>query len=222
MLGLGLGLGLLLGLGLGLGLLLGLGLGLALLLGLGLALLLGLVLGLGLLWLVLGLGLLWLVLGLGLLSLVLLWLVLGLPLLEISDAETASAVAASCPEFRVEATLAALAGRVAHGVVAAEAALACVPARSTLARPHETAAVPAHAPKVADTERRILTISTSPWSMPRQGLRSSASLITLCASPKWAFPSVPVRHHSRRERREGKEFGWLGNPREETRIRVRS
>jgi len=218
-----LGFGLLVGLGLVVGLLVGLGLG-PLLVGLGDGLLglgsgLELIVGVGVL---VGLGLLLLGLGDGLwLSFVLgdsgppvlrVRLPAAVPLTpmdcladlfrialcaadsEISDADIASAVAPLCPALSAAATPAAVAGRVVHALLAADADVTCVPAKNTLTRPHETTAVPAHAPKVAGPARRFLTVLTSPQSLPRQGLCSVASLITLCSPPKWAFPSVLIRH----------------------------
>lgn len=111
---------------------------------------------------------------------------------EMSDA--ASAVAPLCRALTAAVTTAAVAGRVVHALLAADAEVTCVPAKNTLTRPHETTAVPAHAPKAAGPPRRDITLSTSPQSPPRQGLRSVASLITLRLPPKWAFPSVLIRH----------------------------
>jgi hypothetical protein len=217
--GLGLVVGLLVGLGLLLGLgpllvglgdgLLGLGSGLELIVGVGV----GVLVGLGLLLLGLGDGL-WLSFGLGDSAPPVLDVRLpaAVPLpprdcladlfrlalcaadSEISDADIASAVAPLCPALSAAATPAAVAGRVVQALLAADADVTCVPAKNTLTRPHETTAVPAHAPKVAGPARRFLTVLTSPQSLPRQGLCSVASLITLCSPPKWAFPSVLIRH----------------------------
>lgn len=166
MLGFGLLLGLgemLLGLGSGLVLIVGLGFGLVL----GLALLLGLPLGLGLRGP--GSGLL-LALELELGSGVRLGLALGdgvpgaalcVADPEKPDAEADRAVAPLRPAFSAEVSLAA-AGRVAHGLFTADAEAAWAPAKNTLTRPHETTAVPAHAPSAADPERRTFTTSTSP------------------------------------------------------------
>jgi hypothetical protein len=205
LLGLGSGLELIVGVGFGLGLLLGL------LPGFG-ALVLGLAVGDGLflLGLVLGDGLwLWFTPGAGEL----------LP--ETSDAETASAVALPGRALRAEVTFVAAAGCVVHDRFAAE--VACVPANMALTRPNERTAVPAHAPKVAGPARQILTVSTSPWSMPHQGLLSSPSLITLCSPPKCAFPASPVRHLGRPpgERSEGKKSVRVWRSEEAIRIRVR-
>ena len=163
-----LGLGeMLVGLGFGLLLIVGLGVGLVL----GLALLLGLPVGLGLRRP--GTGLLValeLTLELALGSGVRLGLALGddLPRAalcaadpEKPDAEADRAVAPLRPAFRAEASLAE-AGRVPHGFFTTDAKAAWVPAKNTLSRPHETAAVPAHARSVADPERRTFTTSTSP------------------------------------------------------------
>jgi hypothetical protein len=113
---------------------------------------------------------------------------------EMSDADADSAVAPPCRVLSAAAAPGAVAGRVVQALLAADADVTCEPAKNTLTRPHETTAVPAHAPKVPGPARRVLTASTSPQSLPRQGLRSVASLITLCSPPKWAFPSVLIRH----------------------------
>jgi hypothetical protein len=113
---------------------------------------------------------------------------------EMSDADADSAVAPSCRVLSAAAAPGVVAGRVVQALLAAAADVTCEPAKNTLTRPHETTAVPAHAPKVPGPARRVLTVSTSPQSLPRQGLRSVASLITLCSLPKWAFPSVLIRH----------------------------
>lgn len=209
--GLLVGLGLLLGFGLLLGLgpllvgrgdgLLGFGSGLVLIVGVGV----GLLVGPGVLLLGLGLGDgLWLCFVLGdSAPLVLLpWdclAALPRPALcaadpEMSDADADSAVAPPCRVLSAAAAPGAVAGRVVQALLAAAADVTCDPAKNTLTRPHETTAVPAHAPKVPGPARRVLTASTSPQSLPRQGLRSVASLITLCSPPKWAFPSVLIRH----------------------------
>jgi hypothetical protein len=216
--GLVVGLGLLLGRGLLLGLgpllvgrgdgLLGLGSGLVLIVGVGV----GVLVGLGLLLLGLGDGL-WLcfVLSDSAPSVLRVRLPAAFPLtprdcfadlpglalcaadFEISDADAASAVAPLCRALTAAVT-AAVAGRVVHALLAADADVTCVPAKNTLTRPHETTAVPAHAPRVAGPPRRVITVLNPLQSLPRQGLRSVASLITLCSPPKWAFPSVPIRH----------------------------
>ena len=99
------------------------------------------------------------------------WLALFAEGLAVSDTDAASATPLPCPVLCSEATLTVSAGRVAHDRSAASAEVRCVPPRKTLARPHETTAVPAHAPKVTDPARRVLTISASPRSMSHQGLR---------------------------------------------------
>jgi hypothetical protein len=209
--GLGLVVGLLVGLGLLLGLgpllvgrgdgLLGFGSGLVLIVGVGV----GLLVGPGVLLLALGLGdglRLCFVLGDSVPLVLLPWDCLAdspRPALcaadwEMPDADADSAVAPPCRVLSAAAVPGAAAGRVVQALLAADADVTCVPAKNTLTRPHETTAVPAHAPKVAGPARRVLTVSTSPQSLPRQGLRSVASLITLCSPPKWAFPSVLIRH----------------------------
>jgi hypothetical protein len=77
---------------------------------------------------------------------------------EISDADAASAVAPLCRALTAAVTTAAVAGRVVHALLAADADVTCVPAKNTLTRPHETTAVPAHAPKVAGPPRRVITV----------------------------------------------------------------
>jgi hypothetical protein len=80
---------------------------------------------------------------------------------EKPDAEADRAVAPLRPAFSAEASLAA-AGRVAHGLFAADADVAWAPAKNTPTRPHERTAAPVHAPSMADPERPVFTTSTSP------------------------------------------------------------
>jgi hypothetical protein len=165
----GLGDGLLLGLGLVDGLLLGLGLvlgdGERVLPGLGDSLL---GLGFGLVLIVrTGVGL---ALGDGEL-LLLTWCAFP----DMPDTDAASAIPLPCRALGAEANLTAVAGRVAHDRFPASAAVTCVPTKRPLTRPHETTAVPAHAPNVADPARRVPTIPASPRSMPPSG----TSLVTI-------------------------------------------
>jgi hypothetical protein len=137
------------------------------------------------------------------------------------DAWAAVASRAAVPGWAAAARWAA-----AGGMAAVEAWAACAPTSSTLTSPPESTAAPASAPTVADPACRFLTVSASPQSMSQRGLRSLPSLITLCSPPKWAFPSVSIRHLSRRPRQGAKvkaclRAGAMRRCREATRIRVK-
>jgi hypothetical protein len=82
-------------------------------------------------------------------------------LLVVPDREAASAIRLPALALRAEATRTIAVGRLAHEFFAVAAA-ALVPVSITLARPHETTAVPASTPKAADPARRFLTASASP------------------------------------------------------------